>query len=148
MGSNIKVKVKKLVDNAVIPTYAHKGDACMDVTAISIRIVEEAGYGFVEYDSGLAFEVPEGYVMLCYPRSSISNTGMLLSNSVGVVDSSYRGSVKARFKYVKGSNDYKVGDRVFQIMIIPYPTIEFEEVAELSESTRGEGGFGSTNGKL
>lgn len=141
----VKIKIKKLIDNAVIPTYAKSGDACMDVTAVSIRIVEEAGYGYIEYDSGLAFEIPEGYTMLCFPRSSISDTGLILSNSVGVIDSGYRGAVKARFKYVKGSKDYSVGDRVFQIMVIPYPKIEFEEVDELSESTRGEGGFGSTN---
>lgn len=140
----VKVKIKKLVDNAVIPTYAKSGDACMDVTAVSIRIVEEAGYGYIEYDSGLSFELQEGFTMLCFPRSSISDTGLLLSNAVGVVDSTYRGSVKARFKYVKGSKDYKVGDRVFQIMVIPYPVIEFEEVDELSESTRGAGGWGST----
>lgn len=141
----VKVRIKKLSENAIIPSYAHVGDACMDVTAVSVRIVEEAGFGYVEYDSGLAFEIPEGYVMLCFPRSSISDTGLLLSNSVGVIDSGYRGSVKARFKYIKGSKDYKVGDRVFQVMIIPYPTIELEEVSELSESNRGSGGFGSTN---
>lgn len=140
----VKIKIKKLVDNAVIPYYAKSGDACMDVTAVSIRIVEEAGYGYVEYDSGLSFEIPEGYAMLAFPRSSISDTGLILSNSVGIIDSGYRGAVKARFKYVKGSKDYSVGDRVFQIMVIPYPKIEFEEVDELSESTRGEGGWGST----
>lgn len=142
--NKVKVRVKKLVENAILPSYAHQGDACMDVTAVSIKIVEESGYGYVEYDSGLAFEIPEGYTMLCFPRSSISDTGMLLSNSVGIIDSGYRGSVKARFKYVKGSKDYKVGDRVFQIMVIPYPTVELEEVSELSESSRGSGGWGST----
>jgi dUTP pyrophosphatase len=138
----VKVKIKKLVNNAVIPTYAKSGDACMDVTAVSIRIVEESGYGYVEYDSGLSFEIPEGYTMLCFPRSSISDTGLILSNSVGIIDSGYRGAVKARFKYIKGSKDYSVGDRIFQIMIIPYPTVEFEEVEELSESSRGAGGGG------
>jgi len=142
--NKVKVKIKKLSESAIIPQYAHQGDACMDVTAVSVRIVEEAGYGYVEYDSGLAFEIPDGYVMLCFPRSSVSDTGLILSNSVGVVDSGYRGSVKARFKYVKGSKDYKVGDRVFQVMIIPYPTVELEEVSELSESSRGSGGWGST----
>lgn len=145
--TKLKVKIKKLHPNSVIPTYAHNGDACMDVTAVSVRVVEESGYGYIEFDSGLAFEIPEGYTMLCFPRSSISDTGMILSNAVGVVDSGYRGAVKARFKYVKDSKAYTVGDRVFQIMVIPYPTVEFEEVDELSESTRSTGGFGSTNTK-
>jgi len=143
----IRVKIKKLHANSVIPTYSHNGDACMDVTAVSARVVEESGYGYIEFDSGLAFEIPEGYTMLCFPRSSISDTGMILSNSVGVVDSGYRGAVKARFKYIKDSKAYGIGDRIFQIMIIPYPTVEFEEVDELSESTRNSGGFGSTNPK-
>lgn len=146
-SSEVKVKVKKLHDRSVLPTYAHEGDGCMDITAVSINIVEEATYGYVEYDSGLAFEIPEGYVMLCFPRSSISETGLILSNSVAVIDSTYRGPVKARFKYIKGTKDYQVGDRIFQAMVLPYPKIVLEEVETLSESSRGEGGFGSTNKK-
>ena len=140
----MQVKIKKTDSKAVLPTYAHPGDACMDLTAISKTVVEEDGYGYVEYDFGLAFSVPADHVMLIFPRSSISNTGMLLSNAVGCVDHGYTNSVKARFKWVKGSKQYEVGDRVAQFMIIPRPKLELELVDELDDSDRGLGGFGST----
>lgn len=142
--SNIKVKIKRLDPRGVIPSYAKPGDACMDLTATTKILVEDAGYAFVEYGTGLSFEIPENYVMLIYPRSSISNQGLLLANSVGVVDSGYRGEVKLRFKWVKDTNLYNVGDRVGQFMIIPRPIMEIEEVEELSETERGEGAFGSS----
>lgn len=143
--NNIKIKIKKLDLQAVTPFYAKPGDACMDLTAISRTVVEEGGYGYIEYGTGLSFEVPENHVMLIYPRSSISNQGLLLANSVGVVDSGYRGEVKFRFKWIKGATMYNVGDRVGQFMIIPRPIIEIEEADELSETIRGDEGFGSTN---
>ncbi len=143
-GNKVSVKIKKLDEKAVIPSYAHIGDACMDLTAISKKVVEESGFGFVEYGFGLSFEIPPNYVMLIFPRSSISNTGLLLSNAVGVIDSGYRGPVSARFKWVKGTKDYNVGDRVAQFMVIPIPVMEVLEVDELSETERGQGGFGSS----
>ena len=90
----MEVKIKKLVPEAIIPTYAKEGDAAMDVTAINIEVTED----YVEYDTGLAFEVPEDYVMLIFPRSSNSKKDLLLANSVGVLDSGYRGPLKLRFK--------------------------------------------------
>lgn len=142
--NSIKIKIKKLNPSAVIPTYSNPGDACMDLTAVSKNVVEESGFGYTEYGFGLSFELPPNHVMLVFPRSSISNTGLLLSNAVGVVDESYRGEVKVRFKWVKGSKDYSVGDRVAQFIVIPRPFMEIEEVDELSETSRGEGGFGSS----
>jgi dUTP pyrophosphatase len=139
----MKVKIKKLSPNAVIPSYAKPGDAGMDLTAIEMNIVEENGYGYIEYKTGLAFEIPEGYVGLIFPRSSISKTGMILSNSVGVIDAGYRGEVSFRFKWIAGTTHYKTGEKVGQLIILPYPQIEFEE-GELSSTDRGEGGFGST----
>lgn len=139
------VKIKKIHPNSVIPQYAKSGDAGLDLTAVSEKIVEESGYAYIEYDTGLAFEIPEGYVGLIFPRSSISNTGMILSNCVGVLDSGYRGAVKFRFKWIKDSVKYNVGDRIGQIIILPYPTINLVEAEELSETSRAEGGFGSTN---
>lgn len=144
MSKSLKVKIKKLNPNAVIPSYAKPGDACMDLTAISETIVEEGGYGYIEYGTGLAFEYQENHVMLVFPRSSISNTGLLLSNAVGVGDSGFRGEIKLRFKWVKGTTKYNIGDRVGQFMIIPRPIIDLEEVEELSTTERGHGGFGST----
>ena len=152
----MEVKIKKLNPKAVIPSYAKVGDAGMDLVATSIisDTPEQITYGM-----GIALEIPEGFVGLIFPRSSVRKTGLDLSNAVGVVDSGYRGELQATFNKVFGgdrfydetklteitSHDfYKVGDRIAQIMIIPYPPIEFKEVDELSDSERGEGGFGST----
>jgi dUTP pyrophosphatase len=99
----------------------------------------------VTYDTGIAIEIPQGYVGLLFPRSSVSKTVLTLSNSVGVIDSGYRGSIMFKFRYPEEGPVYEVGDRVGQIIIMPYPQISFEEVEELSETERGEGGFGSTN---
>lgn len=145
---SLQVKIKKLHKNAVIPSYAKEGDAGMDVTAVDVTYEKD----YVSYKTGLAFEIPEGFVGLLFPRSSISKKELLLSNSVGVLDSGYRGEVEFRFKLVGNGapssgiqNIYSIGDRIGQIMIIPHPTIKFIEVEELSESERGVGGFGSTN---
>ena len=140
----MQVQIKLLSDSAKIPSYSKVGDAGLDLVATSLNQVEESGYGYVEYGTSLAIKIPEGYVGLIFPRSSISNYGMILSNSVGVIDSNYVGELKLRFKYIRGSNAYNIGDRVGQLIIIPYPTIEFEQVEELPETNRNDGGFGST----
>jgi dUTP pyrophosphatase len=152
----MKVKIQKISPLAKIPSYAKEGDAGMDVIATSIisDTPEQITYGL-----GIALEIPKGFVGLVFPRSSIRKTGLQLSNSVGVIDSGYRGELQATFNKLFGGegmydemkvnqmqpNDYyKVGDRVAQIMIIPFPPIEFEQVTQLSETERGDGGFGST----
>jgi dUTP pyrophosphatase len=119
------------------------GDAGMDLVAT--KIISNGTFD-VTYGTGLAMEIPEGFVGLIFPRSSIRNTELTLSNSVGVIDSGYRGEIQATFKKTNGLDSiaYRVGDRICQIMIIPHPTIEFEEVNELNNTERGEGGFGST----
>lgn len=142
----MKVKIKKLSPDAVIPTYAKEGDAGMDMVAT--RIINET-LDSITYGTDIALEIPEGFVGLVFPRSSIRKTHLHLSNSVGVIDSGYRGELQATFKKIQGiSNNaldnYKVGDRIFQLMIIPHPTIQFQEVDELTTTERGEGGFGST----
>lgn len=141
------VKIKKLCPEAILPVYAKKGDAGMDLTAISTEIIDEDNYGYIEYRTGLAIEVPEGYVALMFPRSSCSDTGLILANSVGVIDSGYRGEIKCRFKAIPNTRYYEEGERVAQLVILPYPQIEFEEVENLSKTERGEGGYGSTNKK-
>lgn len=148
----MKVKIKKLIPEAVIPFYAKKGDAGMDLTATSgpeqIETDDGFGYWCFEYKTGLAIAIPEGYVGLIFPRSSISKKDLLLANSVGVIDSGYRGEIKCRFKitgeYHIDESFYKAGDKIAQLIIIPFPTIELEESDELSDSERGEGGFGHT----
>jgi dUTP pyrophosphatase len=143
----MNIRIKKLQPDAVIPSYSKEGDAGLDLTAISMKTVNENNFGFIEYDTGLSVEIPEGHVGLVYPRSSISNTGLILANAVGVIDSNYRGSIKCRFKAIPNSNIYDVGDRIAQLIIIPYPQITFEEVEELTETIRGDKGFGSSNVK-
>lgn len=153
----MKVKIKKLHPDAVIPSYAKPGDAGMDLVAVSRNIDEQ---GNLVYGTGLAFEIPDGYVGLVFPRSSICKVNLQLTNSVGVIDSGYRGEVTAKFKgsfsafrkdlngesaYTLNKGEvYDVGERVAQMIIIPYPHIELEEVEELSETERGCGSYGST----
>ena len=138
----MNVKIKKLSSNAVIPVYAKPGDAGLDLVAIREEWTEDNG--MVTYDTGLAIEIPEGHVGLLFPRSSVSKTILTLANSVGVIDSGYRGSIMLKFRYPEEGMVYEVGEKVGQIIILPYPQITFEEVDELSSTDRGEGGFGST----
>lgn len=140
--SNIKLKIKKLHPDAVIPCYAKAGDAGMDLIAISEEWNKDST--MVTYDTGLSLEIPEGYVGLLFPRSSVSKTTLNLANSVGVIDSGYRGSLMLKFRYLEEGDVYDIGDRVAQLVIMKLPFVEIIEVAELSSSERGEGGFGST----
>ena len=160
----MKVKVKKLNPAAVIPTKAHPTDAGLDLVATSCDIDED---GNIVYGTGLAFEIPEGYVGHIYPRSSICKQDLALSNAVGVIDSHYRGEVMAKFKptlavnrFVHSDKDddtymivrslrrpnsaYNIGERIAQLIIMPIPAVEMVEADELSETDRGEGGYGST----
>lgn len=162
----MKVNAKKLDSNAVLPTYAKHGDAGMDLTATSKSYDE---HGNVVYGTSLAFEIPAGYVGLLFPRSSNTKKDLILGNSVGVIDSGYRGEVVFKFKpsiavygdgevelevgesmcidvpEIKDFDHYLIGDRIGQIIIMPYPQIEFNLVDELSTTDRGIGGFGSTD---
>ena len=150
----MKIKIQKLTDEAVIPSYANPGDAGLDLTAVSKQKVrcDDPPYHtrYTEYGTGLLMEIPMGYVGLLFPRSSVTKTDLSLANSVGVIDSGFRGEVRLRFRTTSSARtgSYKVGDRVGQIVIMPYPTIEFEEVEDLAASVRGTGGFGSTEKKL
>lgn len=141
----MNIKIKKLHPEAVIPSYSKEGDAGLDLTAVSMTSVNEENYGYLEYDTGISIEIPENHVGLVFPRSSVSNTGLILANAVGVVDSNYRGPIKCRFKAIPNSNVYNSGDRIAQLIILPIPQITFEEVEELSNTERGSKGFGSSN---
>jgi dUTP pyrophosphatase len=139
----MNVKIKKLTQYTTVPSYSKDGDAGMDLVAT--KIISNTSSD-ISYGTDLAMEIPKGFVGLIFPRSSIRKYDLTLSNSVGVVDSGYRGEIQAVFKKTNGLDSfvYKVGDRIAQIMIIPYPSINFEEVDELSDTERGDGGFGST----
>jgi dUTP pyrophosphatase len=140
------VNIKKINEKAVIPKYANDGDAGMDLVAIG-RHMDMMNH-LIIYDTGIAVEIPDGYVGLLFPRSSIRKYDLELTNSVGVIDSGYRGSIQLVFRITEHNNDrptvYDVGDRVGQIIILPYPKVIFNQVEELSDTVRGEGGFGST----
>lgn len=140
-----KVRIKRLTTNAQIPSYAHSTDAGLDLVATSCKYNEEKGY--FSYGTGIAVEIPVGYVGLIYPRSSNRNTEAYMCNHVGIIDSGYRGEIMVSFKNRNdGDNNapYEVGDKIAQLIVMPYPKVLFEEVEELSESERGTGGHGST----
>ena len=138
----MKVKIMKLDAGARIPKYAKCGDAGMDLYAVTESFDDHGNY---VYGTGLAMEIPKGYVGLIFPRSSISKTAHSLRNAVGVIDSGYRGEIILKFDInTLNSPVYKVGDRIAQIIILPYPEIEFEQSWELSKTQRGSGGFGSS----
>lgn len=160
----IEVRTKKLCAEAVLPKRQHPTDAGCDLVAVSKRYDE---MGNTVYGTGIAMEIPEGYVGLIFPRSSIANYYLTLSNCVGVIDSDYRGEITMKFRPMcinvswwskllsrilkRGvcaramhSKEYEVGERIGQIIILPYPNVEFYEWPFLSETDRGAGGYGST----
>jgi dUTP pyrophosphatase len=138
-----KVKIKRLHKDSIIHSYSKIGDAGLDLVATS-KFYDD--FDNVCYGTGLAIEIPEGHVGLLFPRSSISKTDLTLRNSVGVIDSNYRGEIVLKFNNILMSScePYNVKERIGQLIIMPYPTIEFEEVEELSTTERGVQGFGSS----
>jgi dUTP pyrophosphatase len=109
-----------------------------------MNINEEKDFGYIEYSTGISLEIPEGYFGSVRPRSSIRNTGLILANSPGTIDSGYRGDLVVCFKYIKGTKLYKPGDRIAQLVILPYPEVELIESEELAPSERSESAFGSS----
>lgn len=139
----MEVKIKRLHKDSVIPKYAKPGDAGMDLVAISREVDKDVGIG--TFGTGLAFEIPKGYVGLIFPRSSSYKQQSIMTNSVAVIDSGYRGEVLVKFYQAFDEEpSYQIGDRIAQIMIVPYPEVTFVEADELSETDRGVGGFGSS----
>lgn len=136
----MRIRIKKLHQDAVVPRYAHFGDAAVDLVATKKW---EDDHGNVCYGTGLAMEIPENHVGLLFPRSSVSKTNLRLTNAVGVIDSGYRGEVMLKFDK-NGDKQYEPGDRVGQLMLVPIQSIQFVQVTNLPGSDRGHGGFGST----
>lgn len=155
----LEVKIKKLYEDAVVPSYAHESDAGLDLTATSKSYDE---HGNVVYGTSLAFAIPTGYVGLLFPRSSVSKKDLSLANSVGVIDSGYLGEIIFKFKctlvlkphyhavnIMEGGiphlqEEYNIGDKIGQIIIMPIPKVTLSLVDDLGDSERGTGGFGST----
>lgn len=129
------------------PAYGSEGAAALDLTATSEKVVIDGAISYVEYGTDIAVEIPPGFVGLIFPRSSVSsNTTMVLANSVGVIDSDYRGEIKFRFKnlLIGAGKKYSVGDRIGQLIVVPFPQIDIEVVDELGDTKRGTGSYGST----
>ena len=136
------LKIKKLNESAETPSYACPGDAGLDLKAVTVSVSED----YIEYGIGLAIEIPYGFAAFIFPRSSISNYSLILANSVGVVDSGYKGELKVRFKKI-GNKDkiYELGDKVAQLVLMPIAiAASIEVVEELTPTNRGIGGFGHT----
>jgi dUTP pyrophosphatase len=126
------------------PKFGKPGDAGADLVATSVDFSRK---NQVVYGTGLAVEIPEGMVGLVFPRSSVRNYDLSMANSVGVIDSGYRGEIMVTFNVLNlhtVENSYQVGDRIAQLIIIPVPLAKYVEVEELSETQRGTEGHGST----
>jgi dUTP pyrophosphatase len=142
LQTNMKVKFKKLDEEGVTPTYAKPGDAGLDLTAIEGSTDPR---GIYTYKTGIAVEIPEGFMGLIFPRSSVYKQDLILSNSIGVIDSGYRGEIIIKYRETKPYPSFFVkGERVAQLIILPVPYVTLIEVEELTETARGEGGHGST----
>jgi dUTP pyrophosphatase len=139
----MKIHFKKLDSKAQKPKFGKPGDAGADLTATSMNL---SMGDHIVYGTGIAVEIPEGMVGLVFPRSSIRNTTLSMANSVGVIDSGYRGEILISFKMLDKNEvvGYTIGDRIAQLVIMPVPLVQFVEVDELSETERGTEGHGST----
>ena len=139
----MKIQFKKLVQEAQKPKFGKPGDAGADLVATSADMFK----GQMIYGTGLAVEIPEGMVGLVFPRSSVRNYNLSMSNSVGVIDSGYRGEIMITFNITEKDKfpaTYNIGDRIAQLVIMPVPLVQYTEVEELSETQRGTEGHGST----
>lgn len=137
------LKVKKLSENAKIPTYGHDGDACFDLYALENYVVKPGDVLLIR--TGLAMAINEGYEMQVRPRSGLSLKGLIIPNSPSTIDAGYRGEIKTPMANVSDKAvTIRAGDRYAQATIKPVWRVIFEEVDELPDSERGEGGFGST----
>lgn len=138
------MRFKKLTPTAVTPTRGTPHSAGLDLYADTSCLL--VNHVTKTVGTGIAVEIPEGYVGLLFVRSSLGKAGVALVNDVGVIDSDYRGEIKLAMIYsaTVGGHYVQQGDRIAQLVVVPAPLFELEEVEELSETARGEGGFGST----
>jgi len=148
MAEQKKVVVKKSIQEIKFvgdytPQYATEGSACFDLEVSEKTRIQPGEFELV--DLGIKMEIPKGYYVEIVPRSSICKSGLVLANSVGVIDSDFRGSIKAPLRNV---TDKKIivlpGSHLVQAMLKPIIKFPFKKVSKLSETARGEGGFGST----
>jgi len=148
MGKNMKVRIKKLSENALVPTYGTNYAAGADLYACIDEKILIAPHETKMVGTGIAMEIPDGYVGLVFARSGLAcKKGLAPANKVGVIDSDYRGEIKVALHNHNGSGEaltIENGERIAQIAIVPYLKADFEIAENLEETERGEGGFGST----
>lgn len=138
----MKLKIKRLTPTAKIPTQAHEGDL-YDVYSDEDIIIKDNESKLVS--TGIALEIPEGYQVRLYNRSGNPlKKGLVLSNSVGIIDTQYTGEIKGQFFCIRGEYTINKGDKILQMELVPIIPIQFEEISELKETDRGSNGFGST----
>ena len=144
----MKVRIKKLNENAIIPTYGTSYSAGADLYTID-GPVTVAPHTTTLLHTGLAVEIPEGYCGLIFARSGLaSKRGLAPANKVGVIDADYRGEVMvALHNHTDEPKTVEQGERIAQLAIRPFLAAEYELADELSDTVRGEGGFGSTGTK-
>jgi dUTP pyrophosphatase len=139
----MQLKVKKLYKDVKLPSYSRKGDAGIDLFAHTLEFVKSTQ---IKYGTGIAMEIPTGYVGLLIQRSNTVNRGIRLSNCVGVIDSNFRGEILVYFSFNHRQGKlYHIGDKVAQIVIVPCPTFEVVDVRAISDSARQGNGFGSSD---
>lgn len=145
----MKVRIKKLNERAIIPTYGSAGSAGGDLYSAEENDITVAPGQTAFIGTGLAVEIPQGLVGLVYARSGLAcKKGLAPANKVGVIDSDYRGEIKvALYNHGKESQTVAKGERIAQLVIAPFVFAEYEETDDLSDTARGEGGFGSTGRK-
>ena len=155
----MKVRYKKLVPEVKAPFRKYDDDAGYDLYAVSKTETEK----YIEYGTGIAIEIPAFYVGLIFPRSSVTEKDLILKNCVGIIDSQYRGEIRCRFARIPSTefkdllmcktyieivwnkeNQYEIGERIVQLIIIPIPLVELVVSDELSETERGAGSYGHT----
>lgn len=143
----MEIKFKKLDPRAVAPVRAHDTDAGFDLTATRITTeLNECGQLILVYHTDLAFEIPEGYFGMLVSRSSIFKKSLMLTNCIGVIDAGYRGEVVGKFRNTTDVVPavFNEGERFAQLLILPVPDVQMVESENLTESERGENGYGST----
>ena len=144
-----KINIKKLNENAAIPTYGSEFSAGADLYALADEPIVIEAHKTVLVHTGVAMEIPTGYVGRVFARSGLATKRALApANKVGVIDSDYRGEIMvALHNHGDEPKTVENGERIAQLVLVPYLTAEFDEVDELSDTVRGEGGFGSTGRK-
>lgn len=143
----MELKFKRLSENAILPIRAYKEDAGLDLTATRITTeLNECGQLILVYHTDLAVEIPEGYVGLLFPRSSVYKKSLMQTNCVGVIDAGYRGEIMSKFRNTTDVVPavYREGERFAQLIIVPIPDITVVEATELSEGSRGTNSYGSS----